>query len=203
MSRVCRTVHRIRIVEIVNMRDYRSTMMDFMGFGFPPDVEPEICGIFKDAPNSPYAGPLTMIADAVGQELGAIRYEREVHVTPVRIEAPCGTFEPGTVVSTKARFVGEVDGRPFVDIELVWNVDDDVVPPDWPTGHCKWVLEIDGEPSIRTEMALETAVDAKRPTSITVAMSCLNAVPAVCAAPPGLANHLTLPVFGTRGGVKA
>jgi 4-hydroxy-tetrahydrodipicolinate reductase len=79
----------------------------------------------------------------------------------------------------------------------VWRLTDDV-RPDWPFGHCKWEVEITGDPSIRAEMELATETDAKRPTSITVAMHCLNAIPAVCAAQPGIVSHFDLPVFGGR-----
>jgi len=99
---------------------------------------------------------------------------------------------------TKFSFVAHVAGKPFITITYVWRADNDV-EPTWPVGHCKWLLDIQGEPSLSTEMTLATTVDAKRPTSITVAMHGLNAIPAVCGAPPGFATHLTLPVFGGRG----
>jgi 2,4-diaminopentanoate dehydrogenase len=103
----------------------------------------------------------------------------------------------GTVVATRFWFTGRSAGRPLVTIEYVWRLTDDV-RPDWPVGHCKWQVEITGDPSIRAEMELSTETDAKRPTSITVAMHCLNAIPAVWAAPPGIVSHFDLPVFGGR-----
>jgi 4-hydroxy-tetrahydrodipicolinate reductase len=127
-----------------------------------------------------------------------VTYERQVATAPYDVTVCSGVIESGTVVATKFSFIAHVAGKPFITITYVWRADNDV-EPTWPIGHCKWLLDIQGEPSISTEMSLATTVDAKRPTSITVAMHGLNAIPAVCSAPPGFATHLTLPVFGGRG----
>ncbi|MBL7496630.1 hypothetical protein I6A84_00480 [Frankia sp. CNm7] len=198
MTRVCRRVDHVKVTEIVNMHDYQSSTMAFMGFGLPPDAPAGMYGLFEDAQNSPYAAALTLLVEAMGEHLDDIQYERELATTPVPLSAPSGEYAPGTVVATRFRFVGIAAGRPLATVEYVWRVTDDVAPA-WPTGHCRWILEISGEPTLRTEMTLSTEQDARRPTSLTVAMHGLNAIPAVVAAPPGLANHLTLPVFGGRG----
>jgi 4-hydroxy-tetrahydrodipicolinate reductase len=138
-----------------------------------------------------------MVANALGAELDSITYEREVATLEVPLEVAAGTMDAGTVVATRFWFTGHSAGRPLVTIEYVWRLTDDV-RPDWAVGHCKWEVEVTGDPSIRAEMELATETDAKRPTSITVAMHCLNSVPAVCAAPPGIVSHFDLPVFGGR-----
>jgi 4-hydroxy-tetrahydrodipicolinate reductase len=197
MSRVCRSVDQVKITEIVNLRDYESTMMEFMGFGLPPDAEAEMYKLFDDPANSPYVAALTMVADALGAPLDTIEYQREVAVSPDPLELPSGTYQAGTVVATRFRFIGNRARVPFVTIEYVWRLTDSV-EPEWPTGHCKWIMDITGDPSVHSEMEFVTELDAKRPTSLTVAMHGLNAVPAVCAAPPGIVSHLNLPVFGGR-----
>jgi hypothetical protein len=197
LTRVSRDVEHVRITEVVNLRDYRSSMMEFMGFGLPPGFDAEMYKLFADPSNSPYAASLAMVAHALGAVLDSITYEREVATLDVPLEVAAGVMEAGTVVATRFWFTGVSGGRPLVTIEYVWRLTDDV-RPDWAVGHCKWEVEVTGDPSIRSEMALETETDAKRPTSITVAMHCLNAVPAVCAAPPGIVSHFDLPVFGGR-----
>jgi 4-hydroxy-tetrahydrodipicolinate reductase len=197
LTRVSRDVEHVRITEVVNLRDYHSTMMAFMGFGLPPDFDAEMYKLYADPPNSPYAASLAMVAHALGAELDSITYEREVATLDVPLEVAAGTMDAGTVVATRFWFTGHFAGRPLVTIEYVWRLTDDV-RPDWAFGHCKWQVEITGDPSIRAEMELATETDAKRPTSITVAMHCLNAIPAVCAAPPGIVSHFDLPVFGGR-----
>jgi 4-hydroxy-tetrahydrodipicolinate reductase len=198
MSRVCRRVDSMSITEVVDMRDYRSSMMSFMGFGLPPDADVPMYALFEDTANSPYAGTLALIAEALGVTVEKITYQREVATAPYDVTVRSGVIKSGTVVATKFSFVAHVAGKPFITITYVWRADNEV-EPTWPIGHCKWLLDIQGEPSLNTEMNLATTVDAKRPTSITVAMHGLNAIPAVCGAPAGFATHLTLPVFGGRG----
>jgi 2,4-diaminopentanoate dehydrogenase len=202
MTRVSRRVDQLRVTEVVNLRDYQSSTMEFMGFGLRPDAPVGMYALFEDTENSPYAATLHLIADALGCALEEVTYERELATTPVDLDLPSGHYAAGTVVATKFHFIGISAGKPFVTIEYVWRVTDDVAP-DWPTGHCTWILDIEGDPRIHTQMTLSTETDAKRPTSLTVAMHGLNAIPAVVAAAPGLANHLTLPVFGGRGPVSS
>jgi 4-hydroxy-tetrahydrodipicolinate reductase len=198
MSRVCRRVDSMSITEVVDMRDYRSSMMSFMGFGLPPDADVPMYALFEDTANSPYAGTLALIAQALGVEIENVTYERQVAAAPYDVTVRSGDLKSGTVVATRFSFVAHVAGKPFITITYVWRADNEV-EPTWPIGHCRWLLDIQGEPNLNTEMNLATTVDAKRPTSITVAMHGLNAIPAVCSAPAGFATHLTLPVFGGRG----
>ena len=197
MSRVCRRIEQIRVREIVNLRDYQSEMMPVMGFGLRPDEPCLMHDHFKASPaDAVYVGPLTMMADATGVAIDEITYQRQVEVASKEIVVRSGTFHPGTVVGIRFQFVGWVEAEPFVTLDFVWRADDGVAP-NWPAGHCSWQLELDGDPTLRTAMDLATGTDAKRPTSLTVAMSCLNAVPAVVAASPGIIDCLSLaPVPG-------
>ena len=197
MTRVCRKVDRLQVTEIIDMRAYSSDMMALMGFGLAPDAEVEMFKLFEDTPSQPYAGVLNMVADALGTQIQEIRYERETAVTPELLVTAGGSYEAGTVAVIRFSFTGICDGVPLVTYRIVWWLSEDV-KPEWGLGHCRWELEIDGDPSIRSAMDFDTQTDAKRPTSITVASACVNSIPAVMAAAPGLVNHLTLPVFGGR-----
>ena len=139
-----------------------------------------------------------LVADTMGVQIDDVTYERQVVITPADISVRSGDFAAGTVVGVRFQFVGWVAGNAFLTLDFVWRADDGVAP-DWPAGHCAWELEIEGDPSIRSSLELATQTDAKRPTSLTVAMNCLNAAPAVVAAPPGIVNHLGLPPFAGRG----
>jgi 4-hydroxy-tetrahydrodipicolinate reductase len=70
----------------------------------------------------------------------------------------------------------------------------DEIAHDWPTGD-QWLLEIDGDPQVRSSFALSTTFDARRPVSLTVATLNVNAIPSLCAAPAGVQTNLTLPVL--------
>ena len=83
----------------------------------------------------------------------------------------------------------------LIALEWVWRVSDDVAP-DWPVGDSRWLVTIDGDPRVESELLLSTDQDAGRATSLAVASLMLNAVPAVCAAPPGLLDNLTVAPHG-------
>ena len=95
--------------------------------------------------------------------------------------------------------MGILDGSDFLVNRWVWRMSD-AVAPDWPVGDT-WLLEIDGDPEIRSTLDIATRFDAKRPVSLTVATLNVNAIPALCASPPGVHTNLTLPVFA--GGDRA
>ncbi|MBL7496631.1 dihydrodipicolinate reductase [Frankia sp. CNm7] len=193
MSRLSRTIDQLRVTEVVDMCRYDSGMArDFMGFGLPAGDRP-IDAMHRDSPRSPFYASLRQVADAMGLTLSDVRYERAVAITDKPVDVAIGTLEPGTVAALKMMFIGVVDGRDFLVNSWVWRMSDDVAP-EWPTGD-QWILEIDGDPQVRSSFALSTTFDARRPVSLTVATLNVNAIPALCRAAPGVQTNLTLPVL--------
>lgn len=197
MTKLSRKVDALRITEVVTMWEYKSEMMPIMGFGLPPDYPVKMYGMFEDVHNAPYIAPLHMIADALGAELDDVTVEKDLATHDEDLQAPSGIYKAGTVVAIRFQFIGWVKGTKLVTIECVWRMNEKVAP-HFPQGHCRWILEVDGDPNIRASMDLSTEMDAKRPTSLTVAMNCLNALPQVMLAPAGIVNHLTLPLVAGR-----
>ena len=70
-----------------------------------------------------------------------------------------------------------------------------------------YFVEIDGEPSVRSQFQILPPPDWDEPGymglgMIMTAMPAVNAIPAVVAAPPGIATHATLPLVTARGLVR-
>jgi hypothetical protein len=85
-----------------------------------------------------------------------------------------------------------------------WKMDDDL-DPDWGYGTIKYSVVIEGEPS--TRISLEPF--RPHPTGdegywgrVWTAMNAINAIPAVCAAAPGIHTHLDLPLVRPVGLVR-
>ena len=195
MSRISRTIDRIHIVESLSMREYTSaSAMGFMGFGQSPDAPSLLDAMHTDRNRSPFYTSLLMVADALRFELEDVRYTREVGIEPDGFDIPFGRIEQGTIAAVKISFVGIAKGRDVLVNEFVWRVSDDV-RPEWERGD-KWIMRIDGDPTFDCEVHARTQQDAKRPTSLTVGMAPLNAIPTVCDAPPGVTSVLDLPVWG-------
>ncbi|HZP27611.1 MAG TPA: hypothetical protein VFC99_01555 [Acidimicrobiia bacterium] len=71
-----------------------------------------------------------------------------------------------------------------------------------------YFVEVDGEPTVRAQLQIFPPRDWSEPGymglgMIMTAMPAVNAIPAVVAAPPGIATHATLPLVTARGYVVA
>lgn len=196
MSQVCRRIDRLTVTEVIDMRRYPSIhMLEYMGFGAPGTESPMDQRLGRGVRASPFYLAMVALADTLGVELEDVLYHREVALAPEPFAIAAGTIEAGTVAAIKFRFDGIVHGRPGIVFEWVWRVTDEVAP-EWPTGASRWILHIEGDPTVQAEIDLATSLDAGRAVSLSVATVLLNAVPAVCAAPPGLVNNMTIGLHG-------
>jgi 2,4-diaminopentanoate dehydrogenase len=197
ISRMCRRIDHMRVTEIVDMSRYTSIHMvrDAIGFGLPPDQLTSVDEHMSDVYESPFYLCMRLLADAIGLELEDVRYRREVGLTDEPLSIAAGTIDAGTVAAMKLVLEGIVFGRPAITLEWIWRVSDEVAP-EWPSGDSRWLLHIEGDPEIESEINLSTKEDAGRATSLAVATLLLNAVPTVCAAAPGMLNNLVLPPHG-------
>jgi hypothetical protein len=195
MSRLSRSIDRIRIVEILDMAQYTSaSAMHFMGFGQSPDAPSPLDAMHSTPDRSPFYASLLMTADAIGFELEDYRYEREVGVATEAFDIDAGRIEPGTIAVVKMGVYGIARGRDVLANEWVWRTSDDV-RPDWGVGEY-WAMDIDGDPSMKLKFEASTSFDSRRVVSLTVATATVNAIPTICRAPAGVHTPLDLPLWG-------
>lgn len=190
-------IESVRIQEILNYTTYDQGEVLFttMGFGQPLDAEPLLL-----LPGSlTFAwGPIVQeIAAALGTELDEVRQTHERVPAPETFTISTGTVEEGTTAGIRFEIQGIVAGRPAIVIEHVTRLRDDVAP-HWPQGK-GYRITIDGEPRISCELQME-ASDGDENTAglIVTAMRLLNAIPAVCAAEPGVLSALDIPLTPGR-----
>jgi len=193
LTRLCGRIDFVRVSEIVDMSRYTSIHMvrDAIGFGLPADARTPLDEHFGQVDKSPFYLSMRMLADAMGVELDDVRYRREVAATDRDLPIAAGTIAAGTIAAMKMCLDGWVNGRPAIAFELIWRVTDDVAP-EWPAGDSRWLLHIEGDMTVDSEVALSTSRGAGRAVSLAVATLLLNAVPTVCKADVGLINNLTL-----------
>jgi 2,4-diaminopentanoate dehydrogenase len=195
MSRISRSIDSIRVTESLSMAEYTSaSAMDFMGFGQDPGHASKLDWMHTDRSRSPFYTSLAMVAKALRFELDDVRYVREVALAEQDFEIPFGKISAGTTAAVRIQFIGTAKGREALINEFIWRVSDQV-RPDWHRGD-KWIMDIQGDPTMHCEVHARTQLDAKRPTSLTVAMAPLNAIPTVCDAAPGVKSVLDLPTWG-------
>ncbi|HWP67066.1 MAG TPA: diacylglycerol kinase [Candidatus Limnocylindria bacterium] len=197
----------IRIQEIINYATYDQPQVLFetMGFGKPMDHVPLLLqpGVLSFA----WGGTVRLLADGLGVALDGIHevYERRPAERPIVV---CGrTVAPGTMAALRFEVQGVVRGRPALVVEHVTRLDD-ALAPDWPTGKGSYRVLISGSPGMRCEFEFwDERGDHAVGGVVLTAARIVNAIPAVCQAPPGLLSALDLGLItgkglGSGGGVR-
>ena len=196
----CERVDSVRIMEILNYATYDQPEVLFgtMGFGQPLDSTPLL--LFPGALTLAWGPIVRMIAAALDVELDEVRETHERRAADETFTIPPGTVEAGTMAGLRFEVQGIVGGRPAIVVEHVTRLRDDIAP-DWPQpgGAGSYRIVIQGSPSMTCELEL-MGDDGDHNTGglVATAMRVLNAVPAVCAAPPGLLSTLDLPLVTAR-----
>jgi hypothetical protein len=194
LSTMSHRIESVRTQEIFSYAEYpvAFTMFEVFGFGKAPEHRciMEIPGVQV----SSWGPPVRMVADHLGAELETIRETYEKRTTDRRIEVAAGVIEPGTVAAVRFETIGVVNGRDAIVIEHVNRAAPDIAP-DWPTasepGTYRVVFE--GIPSFRCDLNLGDANDFTEQGMVATTMRVVNAIPYVCAAPPGLVSSADLP----------
>ena len=197
----CSRVETIRVQEILNYDTYEQAdvIFDIFGFGKPIEETPLILapGVLELT----WGPTIHLIADALDAKLDKIMTIHERLPAPETFEIPTGKIEAGTAAALRFEVQGLVGGRQSIIVEHVTRLRDDLVP-DWPTmpygGGYRAVVV--GDPSWTMELNMVGADgDHNNGGLLATAMRLLNAIPAVCAAPPGLLTPTDLPLIAGRG----
>ncbi|HZJ26497.1 MAG TPA: diacylglycerol kinase [Acidimicrobiia bacterium] len=196
----CERVDAIHVQEILNYATYDQpeVLFETMGFGKPLD-QPALM-LLPGSITLAWGGVVAMMADALGVQLDGIEEVRERRGAEETFTFGLGTIEAGTMEALRFEVQGIVNGRPAIVVEHVTRLRDDAAP-DWPqpTGTGSYRIRIDGRPSLECELRIE-GPDGDHNTGglICTAMRLLNAIPAVCEAPPGLLSAVDLPLVTAR-----
>jgi hypothetical protein len=147
-----------------------------------------------------------MIADTLGFRLDAeLTTSHEVALATAPIESPIGPIEPGLVAAQRFRWSGTVDGEPVITVAVNWFMGQEDLEPAWsfgPEGE-RFEVEITGDPPVQLSFhglhpdTIEEGLERNRGI-VATAMHCVNAVPYVCAAEPGVLTYLDLPLVAGR-----
>jgi hypothetical protein len=113
------------------------------------------------------------------------------------------------VAAQRFRWEGLVDGEPVVTAAVNWFMGQEHFDPPWAFGAEgeRFEVEIDGDPPVHLTFhglhpaSLEEGLNRNRGI-VATAMHCVNAVPYVCQADPGLRTYLDLPLIAGRAAVR-
>jgi hypothetical protein len=203
LSAMCRDIRHVRVEEFSDIRNYptESVVREVMLFGTPPE----------QAATSPMPAILgdgfTQSIDMIAAELGWTldpekRTTHEMAVATRALDTPVGVLDAGTVAAQRFTWEGLVDGRPVITVRVNWLMGEEHLDPAWRLDGQRFEIEFDAEPPLAVAFhGLHPPVVGEHAEIglIAPAMHCVNAIPYVCEAPPGIATYLALPLLAGRG----
>ncbi|HEU4361966.1 MAG TPA: dihydrodipicolinate reductase [Mycobacterium sp.] len=189
-----------------------------------PDVVRHIM-LFGATPEEAASGPMIglldggfrqsvhMILDGLGfadsREKPDIRTIHESAVATAPIDSPIGVIEPGRVAAQRFHWEAVAGGHVLVRIGVNWLMGPDNLDPDWSFGSDgpRFEMEVHGDPgcyvTIHGWHPESVAAGLVRNAGIVAtAAHCVNSIPYVCAAPPGVRTALDLPLIAGRAHPK-
>ncbi len=204
ISSLTRNVRHVRAEEFSDIRVYRAELVvrEIMLFGKRPE----------DAKASPmldllgigFGQSIDMLAASLGFRLDPVkRAAHEMAVATAPIATPIGVLETGTVAAQRFTWHGTVDGVAVVTVRVNWLMGERDLDPPWTIGGERFEVEIAGDPTIATTFRglqpdFATADLDRNPGIVATAMHCVNAIPYVCKAAPGIRTYLDLPLVTGR-----
>jgi len=206
VSALSGSVTRVRAEEFSDIRTYsaQDVVRDIMLFGAAPEVAST--SIMLNVLGHGFQQSIRMVADEMGFPIDPeLRTSHEVAVATAPIDSPIGTIEPGFVAAQRFRWEALVDGEPVVTAAVNWLMGEEHLDPPWSFGpkRERFEVEITGDPPVLVTFhgwhpsSLEEGLKRNRGI-VATAMHCVNSVPYVCAAEPGIRTYLDLPLIAGR-----
>ncbi|WP_172405517.1 dihydrodipicolinate reductase [Mycobacterium paraense] len=217
LSGVSRVIESVRVTEMFNYATYpdRAAVYEILGFGKPPEYQAFAAqpGIFTFG----WGPVLHQLAAGLGVKIDNIEESNERLPAAASFDTPTGHIGAGTIAAMRSTLTGYVGGKPTFVLDHVTRMRDDIAP-DWPQPHIcippkdlgygaasgrgLYRVEIEGSPSMRCEFEMAEDHDHDLGARIAGASRMVNAIPAVCAAAPGLLSALDLPLITGAGLVR-
>ena len=187
---VCAELDHVEVVESVDCRTVRNPDYVFRILGFGGDaanLDPNDPDWGPAASlNGMYAEVLSAMAERLGLALDRIETGHRVFPASEDLSVAAGPIAQGGVSHLNWRWHGVVGGAPRLTLSIHWYMEaahlEEPAPP-------LWRIRVEGQPGVRLSVDLEKRADDATATSaeqLGVAGAVINAIPLVCAAPPGV-----------------
>jgi len=199
-------VTHVRAEEFSDIRTYSApdVIRDIMLFGKTPE----------EAAQSPM---VQFLANGFFQSIDMVAAELRVGLDPEKttrheiavatepIDSPIGPIPTGRVAAHRFTWEGTVGGVPFMTVRTNWFMGQEHLDPAWtfgPEGE-RFEVEVRGDPPVKLTFhglhpaSIEEGLERNRGI-VATAMHCVNAIPYVCRAEPGIRTYLDLPLVSGR-----
>jgi len=196
LTSVSRNIRSVRTQEILSYASYNQPRYHISNggmWGAPCDHSLEelfAAGVL----DAGMGAPVKLLADALSLELDRIASKVEFAEAPEGFVLPMGPISRGSLAGYRFEVEGIIDDVPVVAIEHITRIHDEA-GPDWPSlepGGFR--VAVQGTPSYQVEVVIDEP-DASIGACTGTAARAVNAIPVVCAAPPGVCSFLDLPMI--------
>jgi hypothetical protein len=199
LTSIQRRLDALTISEFADLsrRDSPDLLLRVMGFGKPVarfDERRLSYGAVAFGPS------LRLLADALSMPLDSVTSGGEVAAARRDVRIAAGTLEAGTVAAQRMTVSGIRGGRTVLSFHANWYCTTEV-DPAWDLRATGWHVAVDGDAPLDIDIRFPVPLDRMAATSPGyTANRAVNAVPFVCAAPPGIRTTLDLPQIVARLG---
>lgn len=191
MSAQCADFQHIEVLESVDATQYASAeTWRALGYGGPPDA-PGLAAAFRER-SLVFEDAAEMMARGLDLAFDEIAFSVEFGTATRDLALGYMDIAMGMVCGSKMTYSVMVGGKAAISLSTMWRLGD-AMEPDWQGEG--YVVEIQGTPNIRCVFDREG--DATGGGLVT-AMSAVHAIPAVCAARPGIVEAWELPLVAAR-----
>jgi 2,4-diaminopentanoate dehydrogenase len=180
----------------MSSRDSPGLIFDVLGFGKQPTV---VDVRHVDHIRDSFGQSLRHTASALCMPLDRIEASGEFATARHRVEIAAGVLEPGTVAALRIIVAGYRGENPVMRFRANWYCTRDI-DQDWDLRDTGWRVRVEGDTPLDISISFPcSAEDYPKISPGFTAHPLVNAVPAVCAAEPGIrtaAELKILPILG-------
>ncbi|MFY9334617.1 MAG: dihydrodipicolinate reductase, partial [Mycobacterium sp.] len=199
-------ISHVRAEEFSDLRTYGApdVLRHVMGFGGTP--ESALRGPMQKMLNGGFFQSVRLIVDRLGFDAEpVIRTSQQVAVATAPIDSPIGVIGPGEVAGRRFCWDAVVTNTIVVRIAVNWLMGEENLDPAWTFGPAgeRYEIQVRGHPNTFVTVKgwqPETVEEGliSNPGVVATAAHCVNAIPATCAAGPGVKGFFDLPPLTGR-----
>ena len=199
-------VRFVRGEEFSDIRSYDAPDVVRHVMGFGGDPEETRSGPMLGLLSAGFERSVRMCLDVLGFSADAeVRADLELAVATAPIDSPIGVIEPGRVAGQRFVWEAVVRDQVVVRVAVNWLMGEEHLEPAWhfgPEGE-RFEFEVHGDPSSFVTIKgwqPQTVEEGllRNPGIVATAVHCVNSIPYVVAAEPGVKTYVDLPLVTGR-----
>ncbi len=197
-------VRHVRVTESVDVSLYAGDgNMDNLGWGRPPHDPGHAAAV--ERATAVFAEGLDVLARILGLDSYEPRCTVDVALATKDLDLPGRPIAKGTIAGLDVRWEALHAGEPVIELHQRWVMGKSIEPA-WTVEH-GWVIEVAGNPRVRIKVDVWPDTDdfgSLTPADLhdigmrITGVPLVNAIPNVCAAPPGIKTYADLPAISTN-----